>query len=207
MSSDLSSVRVEVGPLDGKQRTVCTIFGDLMHTDRFDVRVDGKRSTFIERAETRFGMRSGDLEFLHEEIVQAADRTDEEIREQADRIAQDETDLLAEMSPVAKRSADAFLQNERLVEELRNDIARCGVAGEETTALTLYLIGTSRLLSKPMAGIVQAASSSGKSYVIDRVARMFPSEAVVMATPDDAASALLHGARKPKPQIRCCRRT
>ena len=33
-----------------------------------------------------------------------------------------------------------------------------------------------------MAGIVQAASSSGKSYVIDRVARMFPPENVVRAT-------------------------
>jgi hypothetical protein len=44
------------------------------------------------------------------------------------------------------------------------------------------MIGTSRLLRRPLAGIVQGQSSSGKSYTIERVAAMFPKESVIHAT-------------------------
>src|SRR5262249_16728051 len=44
-----------------------------------------------------------------------------------------------------------------------------------------YLAGVSRLLERPLAVIVQGPSSSGKSYVIAKVAELFPPEAVVLA--------------------------
>jgi len=180
MSLDDTQYQLDVGPLEGKQRTVCFVFRDRFHTDRFDVLSDAKRSAFVGRAESRFELETGELDFLHEAIVQESVRVDDEHREQAE--TSDDGDPLEQMSPTVKAEAEAFLQGERLVESLANDIEACGVAGEQTMAMTLYLIGTSRLLAKPMAGIVQAASSSGKSYVIDRVSRMFPPEAVVRAT-------------------------
>ena len=61
-------------------------------------------------------------------------------------------------------------------------IEAVGVAGEHLLALTIYLTGTSRLLEQPLAVIVQGPSASGKSYVIERVARRFPAEAVLIAT-------------------------
>ena len=60
--------------------------------------------------------------------------------------------------------------------------AQLGVAGEKELAATVYLVGTSRLLAKPLAAIVQGPSSSGKSYVIDKTAMLIPPEAVVQAT-------------------------
>jgi hypothetical protein len=61
-------------------------------------------------------------------------------------------------------------------------VAALGVAGEPALALTIYLVGVSRLLARPLAAIVQGPSSSGKSYAIEKVASLFPREAVVHAT-------------------------
>ena len=68
---------------------------------------------------------------------------------------------------------------DRIVE----DVANLGVAGERELISTIYLIGTSRLLTEPLAAIVQGPSTSGKSYVISKVAELFPpQEAVIHAT-------------------------
>src|SRR5262249_13041383 len=40
----------------------------------------------------------------------------------------------------------------------------------------------SRLLNRPLADIVQGPSTSGKSYLIEKTASLFPSEAVIYAT-------------------------
>jgi hypothetical protein len=61
------------------------------------------------------------------------------------------------------------------------DVEALGVAGEKTLALTVYLVGVSRLLARPLAMIVQGQSSSGKSYIIEKIAELFPPEAVLHA--------------------------
>lgn len=63
-----------------------------------------------------------------------------------------------------------------------DDIEIMGVCGERMLTATIYLIGTSRLLKRPLAGIVQGKSSSGKSYIIDRIAELFPPFAMIGAT-------------------------
>jgi hypothetical protein len=47
---------------------------------------------------------------------------------------------------------------------------------------TVYLTGVSRLLPRPLAAIVQGPSSSGKSYLIEKTASLFPPESTVYAT-------------------------
>ena len=88
--------------------------------------------------------------------------------------------LAATPEPV-RAEAVAMLRAPNLMEQIVRDVAALGVAGEEALTATLYLIGTSRLLDKPLAAIVQGQSSSGKSYVIDRVGKLFPGEAVLRA--------------------------
>ena len=78
--------------------------------------------------------------------------------------------------------AEQLLADPALIDRISADIEAAGVAGEEDLRLTLYMIGTSRLLRRPLAGIVQGQSSSGKSYTIERVAAMFPKESVIHAT-------------------------
>ncbi|TSA07134.1 MAG: hypothetical protein D4R77_05075, partial [Planctomycetaceae bacterium] len=78
--------------------------------------------------------------------------------------------------------AESLLADRWIVQRIEMAFEGAGIAGEEDLALMLYLIGTSRLLPRPLAAIVQGQSSSGKSYLIDKVASMFPAESVVWAT-------------------------
>lgn len=78
--------------------------------------------------------------------------------------------------------ARAALLDERLFANMLDDVAACGVVGEQELAATIYLIGTSRILADPLAGIVQGTSSSGKSYTVAKVAELFPPEAKWHAT-------------------------
>jgi len=75
-----------------------------------------------------------------------------------------------------------MLEYPELLKRVVDDVAALGVAGERELAATLYLVGTSRLLPRPLAAIVQGPTSSGKSYIIEKVASMFPAEVVVLAT-------------------------
>jgi hypothetical protein len=69
-----------------------------------------------------------------------------------------------------------------LVCAVQRDIEAVGVAGEEKTALTLYVIGTSRLLANPLSGLVQGDSSTGKSHLITKIAELMPPQQVLWAT-------------------------
>ena len=89
---------------------------------------------------------------------------------------------LQEMPDELRVKLEDILKSRDLLRWIVAGIEAVGVAGEHLLALTIYLTGTSRLLEHPLAVIVQGPSSSGKSYVIERVARLFPVEAVLMAT-------------------------
>lgn len=91
-------------------------------------------------------------------------------------------ELLAAIPDNVRSAALAWLQSPVLMSFIAESIELCGVAGEQQTAMLVYLTGTSRLLEHPLAVIVQGPSSSGKSYVIDSVARLFPTEVILKAT-------------------------
>jgi len=78
--------------------------------------------------------------------------------------------------------ARSMLRAPDILNRVLVDIAAVGVAGEHLLGLTLYLMGTSRLLDGPFSGVAMGASSSGKSHTIERSASLFPSEALVLAS-------------------------
>lgn len=84
--------------------------------------------------------------------------------------------------PGILEEAERLLDDPRMVEHILADIAAVGVVGEVDLAATIYLQGCSRLLGSPLSVRVQGTSSSGKSYVIERVASLFPDEHVLKAT-------------------------
>lgn len=57
-----------------------------------------------------------------------------------------------------------------------------GLTGETRTVKLEYLMITSRLLPKPVNGVVKGLSSSGKSFPLVCVVRLFPDEAVLVMT-------------------------
>lgn len=89
---------------------------------------------------------------------------------------------LAAMPSGVVEDAEAMLTDPRLVDYILADIAALGVVGERVLALAIYLLGVSRLLAKPLAAILQGPTSSGKSFVIECIARLFPDEATLIAT-------------------------
>lgn len=91
-------------------------------------------------------------------------------------------ECLAEMpAELQTRMADT-LRSPELLRWIAAGIGQMGVGGEHSLALNIYLTGTSRLLDSPLAVIVQGPSASGKSYVIEKLAGLFPAEVVLMAT-------------------------
>jgi len=57
-----------------------------------------------------------------------------------------------------------------------------GLVGEERTAQLVYLMLTSRLLGKPVSGVVKGLSSTGKSFTTECVVALFPAEATLVMT-------------------------
>jgi hypothetical protein len=90
-------------------------------------------------------------------------------------------ELLAAMPAHVRERAEAMLRSPNLIDRIRHDLAAMGIAGDEDTALGVYLVGKSRQLPRPLAGIVHGASSAGKSHVIRTVGKLFPDEAKCVA--------------------------
>ena len=57
-----------------------------------------------------------------------------------------------------------------------NDFDTWGLVGERTNKLTGFLAAVSRKLDKPLAVVIQSASASGKSTLMDAVLAMMPEE-------------------------------
>lgn len=100
-------------------------------------------------------------------------------------------ELLAETPEELRNGMMSILSSRDLLPWIVQGIEAMGVAGEHLLALILYLTGTSRTLDHPLAVIVQGPSASGKSFVIEKIADLFPTESVLMAT-DITANALYY---------------
>ncbi len=61
--------------------------------------------------------------------------------------------------------------------------ATAGATAAENQGLrTIFLVGVSRILEKPLSARVHGPSTSGKSYIISMVADLFPPETILLAT-------------------------
>lgn len=92
----------------------------------------------------------------------------------ADPLASTPDDIIAD--------ANSILRDPELICRICDDVAALGVAGERELSALIFLIGVSRLLHVPLAGIVRGSSASGKSFTIERVVSLFPPEALLVAT-------------------------
>jgi DNA primase len=68
----------------------------------------------------------------------------------------------------------ALLQSPDFWDKYTSALSRNGLVGEERNAEVLYIAGISRLLEKPLNGIVKGHSSSGKNHVVNQVLRFHP---------------------------------
>lgn len=89
--------------------------------------------------------------------------------------------------PVEKKKPEnpdtlSFLKTGNVLNKLSETIGNCGIVGEENSRLLLFLLTLSYKNGKPLHGIVQGSSGSGKTHLISRVADMMPQEDVLRFT-------------------------
>lgn len=154
-----------------------------LHRDRLDPARHSARTRFIAALAEKCPALAGD----GTEATRNRSLVDVRLLELADALEgtgtkdKPEPDPLADTSKEAIEAALAWLRDPDLLLHIVDDIGRLGLAGEKSLAATLYLVGTSRLLSKPLGAIVQGLSASGKSYSAAMVARLFPPESILHA--------------------------
>lgn len=179
MEETMISVQIEG---QGKKATVKTLFnGKPIHLDSFDPKSSWSRGKYLKDIQKKdIALDQSQLQAIDEQIMAFAHQQSSESPEQL-AIGSNE-ELLATMPEEAREQASAILNDPELIRHVLDDVSTLGVAGEKELAASIYLTGTSRLLLRPLAIIVQGPSSSGKSYVIEKTAALFPPETVISAT-------------------------
>jgi len=75
-----------------------------------------------------------------------------------------------------------FLTNPEMFTEIVHDMDILGYVGESLNKQLLYIAATSRMLEDPVSVLVVSESASGKSLLIDTVARLIPPDEVISVT-------------------------
>jgi hypothetical protein len=142
------------------------------HGDTFDMEMSLRRAAFIKQAAHELAVKE---ETIHREVGQLwtvlADLQREHLRKRLTP-AEEKTVMTAEEEAAAME----LLRDPRLLERVLEDFEKCGVVGEETNKKIGYLAAVSRLLEKPLAIVVQSASSAGKSSLMEAVLDFMPEE-------------------------------
>lgn len=185
MSIYLDELRISPEFLvDGKARITLTNGDGLPHIDEVNLFRASARKRFIADALARFpAMETAWITGEVERIAQrAAAKNEEKPTGRGGVIAPpDRRKLFDAMSEDVRLDAARMAKNPDLLKEIVGDIQNIGVAGEKVLCAAIYMIGTSRLLERPLAGIIQGPSSSGKSYLYETVATLFPAETIIHA--------------------------
>jgi len=142
------------------------------HGDTFDMESSLRRAAFIKQAAHELATKE---ETIHREVGQLwtalADLQREMLRK---ALTPGEEKTL--MTDEEESAALELLRDPHLLERVLSDFEKCGVVGEETNKRIAYLAAVSRLLEKPLAIVVQSASSAGKSSLMEAVLDFVPEE-------------------------------
>ena len=183
-------VKFQFEPVGKQMRTLIKVFAleedgeRLIDTDTIDLGKKSKRDEYAARVAEEHGIPAEEVDayLLRGTNERSGGNEPEPDTAPADDLAEQTRAALEQTDPEVQAEAARLLEDPALIDRIEADIEAAGVAGEHDLRLTLYLVGTSRLLPRPLAAIVQGQSSSGKSYPIEKVASLFPPEAIVHAT-------------------------
>ncbi len=143
-----------------------------LHVDRFDLYGARPRSLFAKQAAKELGHKE---ESIERDLARLILELEDLQREWLEKTLTPQEEKL-EMTAEEKSAAMELLRDPRLLERVLEDFEKCGVVGEETNKKIGYLAGVSRLLEKPLAIVVQSASSAGKSSLMEAVLDFVPEE-------------------------------
>jgi len=142
------------------------------HGDTLDMESFLRRAAFIKQAAHELGVKE---ETIHREVGQLWTVLTDLQREMLRKTlapAEEKSGMTAEEEAAAME----LLRDPRLLDRVLEDFDKCGAVGEETNKRVAYLAAVSRLLEKPLAIVVQSASSAGKSSLMEAVLDFVPEE-------------------------------
>jgi len=151
-------------------------FGPLSYYDSLDLYAAKARTGFAQALARQTGAEMArvekDLVLILERLE--ADR-DEAMRAGSKRAA-------VELSPEDRELGLGLLRDPRLFERVVDDMSALGYVGEDLNKELLYLCASSRKLDDPISVLILSQSAAGKSYLVDTVRKLMPSEDVVAVT-------------------------
>lgn len=175
MQSD--NFRFEISPVGNNGKSIIKALTDksTIHIDKFDLYSDRSRTAFVNKVSELAGIETAEIEQAFIETIGQYEQFKKPEKQTG-------TGNPLDNAPESvKAEAMAMLKSPDLLDIISRDIEKIGIAGEKDLRKQLYLIMTSRLLDKPLSGIVYGASASGKSYMIETIAKMMPDEQVIHA--------------------------
>jgi DNA primase catalytic core len=142
------------------------------HGDTLDMEAFRQRAAFVKQAAHELAARE---ETIHREVGQLWTVLAELQRERIAKVLAppDEQSL---MTAEEQAAAMELLRDPRLLDRVLEDFEKCGAVGEEANKKVSYLAAVSRMLSKPLAIVVQSSSSAGKSALMEAVLDFMPEE-------------------------------
>jgi len=153
--------------------------GERFHLDALDLCRDGERRRFAERAAEETGLTPELLKRDLGRVLLAAEQVVEARQDAEARAGAKDAARVPELEPTERAEALAWLGAPDLVGRLRAAFRAAGMIGEENNVLVAYLACVSRQLDRPLAVIVQSASASGKTTLMEHVLAFFPEESRV----------------------------
>ena len=180
-------LELSVGPANSREkRVVIGRIGTAEHRDLLNIDEAAKRCKFFSTLATKACCTAKpNWEAMLFSKAAETDADTERDRTRADEAAgyPPTASQTTEEPPVeVRQAAEAFLHNPSMFEELVGDLWQLDLVGEQELGVGIYLVGVSCLLPKPLGAVVQAASSSGKSYACEIGISLLPPERVISAT-------------------------
>jgi DNA primase catalytic core len=142
------------------------------HGDSFDMESALRRAAFIKQAAYELAVKE---ESMRADVGKLWAVLQDQQRERI-RKALTQPEETPVMTETEKTAALDLLRDPRLLDRVLEDFERCGAVGEEINKKVSYLAAVSRLLPKPLAVVVQASSSAGKSSLMEAVLDFMPEE-------------------------------
>jgi hypothetical protein len=101
----------------------------------------------------------------------------------ASELAEERARAQRHKEAAAAREASAdLLDDPKLIDRIDRALGDDGLAGDRKNALLLYLALTSGVMDRPVNVLVEGPSAAGKNFLVDRVSRFIPAEAVYQLT-------------------------
>ena len=147
---------------------------------KLDLFEDKQMMKSAREISNKLGLEMADIE---EDLGALTDEL-EKYRDQVASGGNDKEDLNENisLSMAQKEAALKLLKEENLITSFNKKVGESGIVGEENNRICLFIIACSYLIKKPLHGLIQGSSGSGKTHLMNKVLSLLPSHKVERMT-------------------------